>query len=144
MKKVELKSIIQSIGKEKKAYHYSTDDGVYLSESHFIIRFDDKKYAQYVIDEVSKKKKKPEWSELPLLENFYKDIKGDFCSDISEEELKDGREILFLKTDDLKVKINKKFTVPGGTFYINGKTQPVYEFVDGATLMILPINWSAT
>lgn len=146
MKKGSLKNIISSIGKEKTAYHYSDSEYVYLSESHFILRCKAKD-AQYVIDEVNKKKRAPQWRELERLPNFFKEITGELCTDISEETLSDGRNILALKTDSKFVKINKKFCIlENSGLYINGKREPVYEIVGEvndpeAVVMILPINF---
>ena len=138
MKKGDLKNIISSIGKEKNAYHYSYDEDVYLSEGHFILKTTDK-LAQHIIDKVNEKKRRPEWSELRSLPNFFT-VTGELCKKIESGELSDGRSVLFLKQDDYVVTINKKFTIDGGNFYTLGERKQVIEFVDiEGTLCILPI-----
>lgn len=138
MKKGDLKNIISSIGKEKNAYHCSYNGDVYLSEGHFILKTTDK-LAQYVIDKVNEKKRRPEWSELRSLPNFFT-VNGELCKKIESGELSNGRSVLFLKQEDYMVTINKKFTIDGGNFYTVGERKQVIEFIDSeGILCIMPI-----
>ena len=140
MRKGDLKDIIASIAKEKKAYHYSFDGDVYLSESHFIIRTTPE-IAQYIIDKVNERKRKPEWCELESLAKFYDRDKGTFTDDIEHSIIQnDGRKTLILKQKDYYTRINEKFTISGGDFYTTDWNGPVFEYVgEDILLMILPI-----
>lgn len=144
LKKSDLTNIIRAIAKERRAYFYKDDKYSYVSESHFIIRTNEK-FSKYIIDQVNKRVRKPEWEEYKYLPNFF-DIDGTLCEKIEEQTHSDGRKILYLESDNKRAKINILFTVPGGRFYINGKRNPVYEVVgesnsSEAVIMILPINW---
>lgn len=149
MKKGDVKNLISAIGMEKIAYFYSNADETYLSNGYFILKTRDKKIAQYIIDSVNNRKRKPEWKELEKLSELMGESENsELCSDIEEKEiLKDGRKVLCLKQNNYSVWINAKYVIPNTDFYTIGKIKPVFQFygrLDNpeATLMILPINHS--
>ena len=61
MKKSDVKNLISAIGKEKKAFFFSDAEHTYLSNGYFIFKTHDHDIAQYIIDSVNSRKRKPEW-----------------------------------------------------------------------------------
>lgn len=146
MKKADVKNLISAIGREKKAYFFSDAEHTYLSNGYFVFKTHDHDMAQYIIDSVNGRKRKPEWTEMERLRDIVEDGPDAFlCTDIQTgRTTNDGTEILILKQEYYSVWINAKFAFPKTNFYTTGPLGPVYQFVGRldwpeAILMILPI-----
>lgn len=147
MKKSDVKNLISAIGKEKKAFFFSDAEHTYLSNGYFIFKTHDHDIAQYIIDSVNSRKRKPEWKEMERLKEFVEDgPDAKLCTDVQTGKvMNDGREILILTQENYSVWIDAKYTLPKTNFYTMGMRKPVYQFFGRldwpeAILMILPIN----
>lgn len=147
MKKSDVKGLISAIGREKRAYFFSDYEHTYLSNGYFVFKTRDKEIAQYIVDSVNERKRKPEWQEMERLKEFVEDgPDAKLCTDVQTGKiLNDGREVLILKQENYSVWINAKFVVPKTNFYTSGMRAPVYQFIGRmeypeAIHMILPIN----
>lgn len=147
MKKSDVKNLISSIGREKMAYFFSDAEYTWVSNGYFVFKTRDKEIAQYIIDAVNERKRKPEWKKMERLKEFVEDCPdAHLCTDIQTgKTLGDGREMLILKQENYSTWINTKFTIPKVNFYTSGMRAPVYQFVGRmeypeAIHMILPIN----
>lgn len=147
MKKSDVKGLISAIGKEKKAFFFSDAEYTWVSNGYFAFKTRDKEIAQYIIDTVNERKRKPEWQEMERLKDIVEDCPDAYlCADVQTGKvLNDGREVLILNQPEYSVWINAKFVVPKTNFYTSGMRAPVYQFVGRmeypeAIHMILPIN----
>lgn len=147
MKKSDVKGLISAIGKEKKAFFFSDAEYTWLSNGYFVFKTRDNEIAQYIIDSVNERKRKPEWTEMERLKDIVEDCPdAHLCADVQTGKvLNDGREVLILNQPEYSVWINAKFVVPKTNFYTSGMRAPVYQFVGRmeypeAINMILPIN----
>lgn len=147
MKKSDVKGLISAIGKEKRAFFYSDAEYTWVSNGYFVFKTRDKETAQYIIDTVKERKRKPEWQEMERLRDIVEDCPDTYlCTDVQTGKvLNDGREVLILKQENYSVWINTKFVIPKTNFYTSGMRAPVYQFVGRmeypeAINMILPIN----
>lgn len=147
MKKADVKNLISAIGKEKRAYFFSDEEYTYLSNGYFVFKTRDHDIAQYIIDSVNERKRKPEWTEMERLKNFVEDCPdAELCTDIQTGKTTiDGTKVLVLKQENYSTWINEKFIIPKTNFYTSGMRAPVYQFVGRmeypeAIHMILPIN----
>lgn len=147
MKKADVKNLISAIGREKKAYFFSDSEHTYLSNGYFVFKTHDHDIAQYIIDSVNKRKRKPEWTEMERPKDIVEDCPDAWlCTDVQSGKVPtDGKEILILKQENYSVWIDAKFAIPKTNFYTMGALKPVYQFVGRmeypeAIHMILPIN----
>ena len=147
MKKADVKNLISAIGREKAAYFFSNEEYTWLSNGYFVFKTRDKEIAQYIIDSVKERKRKPEWTEMERLKDIVEDCPDAYlCTNIQTGKAPtDGKEILILKQENYSVWINAKFVIPKTNFYTKGMRMPVYQFVGRmeypeAIHMILPIN----
>ena len=147
MKKADVKNLISAIGREKKAYFFSDAEHSYLSNGYFVFKTHDHEIAQYIVDSVNARKRKPEWVEMERLKDIVEDCPdAELCTDIQAGRMmEDQREVLILNQTTYSVWINDKFTIPKANFYTMGALKPVYQFVGRmeypeAIHMILPIN----
>lgn len=147
MKKADVKNLISAIGKEKRAYFFSDAEYIWLSNGYFVFKTRDKEIAQYIVDSVNERKRRPEWTEMERLKDIVEDCPdANLCTDIQTGKTTiDGREVLILKQENYSVWINEKFAIPKTNFYTSGMRAPVYQFVGRmeypeAIHMILPIN----
>lgn len=147
MKKSDVKGLISAIGKEKKAFFFSDAEYTWLSNGYFVFKTRDKEIAQYIIDSVKERKRKPEWKEMERLKDIVEDCPDAWlCTDVQSGKVPtDGKEILILKQENYSVWIDAKFVIPKTNFYTMGALKPVYQFVGRmeypeAIHMILPIN----
>lgn len=149
MKKNDVKNLISAIGREKKEYFFSDAEHTYLSNGYFVFKTHDHDIAQYIIDSVNSRKRRPEWTEMERLKDFVEDgPDANLCTDIQTGKvMNDGRDILILKQPEYSVWIDAKFVLPKTNFYTMGMRKPVYQFFGRldwpeAIHMILPINHS--
>lgn len=147
MKKADVKNLISAIGREKKAYFFSDSEHTYLSNGYFVFKTHDHDIAQYIVDSVNERKRKPEWKEMERLKDIVEDCPDAWlCTDVqSGKVMNDRREILILKQPEYSVWIDAKFAIPKANFYTSGMRAPVYQIVGRmenpeAIHMILPIN----
>lgn len=147
MKKADVKNLISAIGRGKAAYFFSNEEYTWLSNGYFVFKTRDKEIAQYIIDSVKERKRKPEWKEMERLKDIVEDCPDAYlCTNIQTGEVPtDGKEILILKQENYSVWIDAKFVIPKTNFYTKGMRAPVYQFVGRmeypeAIHMILPIN----
>lgn len=147
MKKSDVKDLISAIGKEKRAFFFSDAEYTWVSNGYFVFKTRDKEIAQYIIDAVKERKRKPEWFEMERLKEFVEDCPdANLCKNIQTGRTpNDNREVLILNQPDYSVWIDAKFTLPKTNFYTMGMRKPVYQFVGRmeypeAIHMILPIN----
>lgn len=147
MKKTDVKNLISAIGKGKAAYFFSDYENTWLSNGYFVFKTRDKEIAQYIVDSVNERKRKPEWTEMERLKDIVEDCPdARLCTDIETRKVPtDGKEILILKQENYSVWIDAKFVIPKTNFYTSGMRAPVYQFVGRmeypeAIHMILPIN----
>lgn len=147
MKKEDVKDLISAIGKEKKAFFFSDEEYTWVSNGYFVFKTRDKEIAQYIIDTVNERKRKPEWQEMERLKDIVEDCPDTYlCADVQTGKvLNDGREVMILNQPEYSVWINAKFAIPKVNFYTKGMRAPVYQFVGRmeypeAIHMILPIN----
>lgn len=146
MKKADVKNLIGAIGKEKRAYFFSDAEYTWVSNGYFVFKTRDKEIAQYIIDSVNERKRKPEWTEMERLKDIVEDCPdAELCTDIQTgRTLEDQREVIILNQSTYSVWINDRFTIPKTNFYTMGALKPVYQFVGRmeypeAIHMILPI-----
>lgn len=147
MKKADVKNLISAIGRGKAAYFFSDSEYTWLSNGYFVFKTRDKEIAQYIIDSVNERKRKPEWKEMERLKDIVEDCPDAYlCTNIQTGKVPtDGKEILILKQENYSVWIDAKFVIPKTNFYTKGMRAPVYQFVGRmeypeAIHMILPIN----
>lgn len=147
MKKSDVKNLISAIGREKSAFFFSDAEYTWVSNGYFVFKTRDKEIAQYIIDSVKERKRKPEWKEMERLKEFVEDCPDAYlCTNVQTGKvLNDRREILILTQENYSVWIDAKYTIPKTNFYTMGMRKPVYQFVGRmefpeAILMILPIN----
>lgn len=147
MKKADVKNLISAIGKEKRAYFFSDEEYTWVSNGYFVFKTRDKEIAQYIIDSVKERKRKPEWLEMERLKDIVEDCPdARLCADIQTGKTTiDGTKVLVLKQENYSTWINEKFAIPKVNFYTSGMRAPVYQFVGRmeypeAIHMILPIN----
>lgn len=147
MKKADVKNLISAIGKEKRAYFFSDSEHTWLSNGYFVFKTRDHDIAQYIVDSVNERKRKPEWTEMERLKDMVEDCPdAELCTDIQTGKVPtDGKEILILKQENYSVWIDAKFVIPKTNFYTKGMRAPVYQFVGRmeypeAIHMILPIK----
>lgn len=146
MTKADVKNLIGAIGKEKRAYFFSDEEYTWVSNGYFVFKTRDKEIAQYIIDSVNERKRKPEWLEMERLMDIVEDGPDAFlCTDIQTgKTANDGTKLLVLKQEYYSVWINAKFALPKTNFYTTGPFGPVYQFVGRmeypeAIHMVLPI-----
>ena len=122
MKKADVKDLISAIGKEKKAFFFSDSEYTWLSNGYFVFKTRDKEIAQYIVDSVNERKRKPEWFEMERLKDIVEDCPDTYlCTDVQTGKvLNDGREVLILKQENYSVWINAKFVIPKTNFYTKG------------------------
>lgn len=147
MKKSDIKNLISAIGRKKRAYFFSDAEYTWVSNGYFVFKTRDKEIAQYIIDSVNERKRKPEWFEMERLRDIVEDCPdAKLCTDIQMGKTQgDGRDVLILKQENYSTWINTKFAIPKVNFYTSGMRAPVYQFVGRmeypeAIHMILPIN----
>lgn len=147
MKKSDVKGLISAIGKEKKAFFFSDAEHTLFSNGYFVFKTRDKEIAQYIVDSVNERKRKPEWIEMERLKDIVEDCPdAHLCNDVQTGKvLNDGREVLILNQSEYSVWIDAKFVIPKTNFYTRGMRAPVYQFIGRmeypeAIHMILPIN----
>lgn len=148
MKKTDVKNLISAIGRGKAAYFFSNEEYTWLSNGYFVFKTRDKEIAQYIVDSVNERKRKPEWTEMERLKDIVEDCPDAWlCTDIETRKvlLDRGRDILILKQPEYSVWIDAKFVIPKTNFYTMGALKPVYQFVGRmeypeAIHMIIPIN----
>lgn len=145
MKKSDVKGLISAIGKEKRAFFFSDAEYTWVSNGYFAFKTRDKEIAQYIIDTVNERKRKPEWQEMERLKDIVEDYPdAHLCADVQTGKAY-GREVLILNQSEYSVWINEKFVIPKTNFYTMGTLKPVYQFVGSmeypeAIHMILPIK----
>lgn len=145
MKKADVKNLISAIGREKRAFFFSDEEYTWVSNGYFVFKTRDKEIAQYIIDSVNERKRKPEWTEMERLKDIVEDCPDAYlCTDIQTRKI-DETKVLVLKQENYSVWINEKFAIPKTNFYTKGMRAPVYQFVGRmeypeAIHMILPIN----
>lgn len=149
MKKADVKNLISAIGREKRAFFFSDEEYTWLSNGYFVFKTRDKEIAQYIIDSVNERKRKPEWTKMERLKDIVEDCPDThLCTDIQTGKvLTDGTKVLVLKQGNYSVWINEKFAIPKTNFYTKGMRALVYQFVGRmenpeAIHVILPINHS--
>ena len=147
MKKEDVKNLISAIGKEKRAYFFSDEEYTLVSNGYFVFKTRDKEIAQYIIDSVKDRKRKPEWIEMERLKDIVEDCPdAHLCTDIQTGKTTiDGTKVLVLNQENSSTWSKEPFVRPKVNFYTSGMRAPVYQFVGRmeypeAIHMILPIN----